>query len=110
MMRVLRNEHRDFSYSPRSSLGDTRGRRRRLIDELTIYNLSVKYPCTVDLVREIENIARADAIEEVLRAMYHEAFEVDHEKDGMQKWDSGNWIRYKLFEQVMEQLKEQNHE
>lgn len=28
-------------------------------------------------------------------AVYHEAFEMD---SGMQKWDSGCWIRYKMFE------------
>ena len=28
-------------------------------------------------------------------AMYHEAFEMD---SNMQKWDSGCWIRYKMFE------------
>lgn len=28
-------------------------------------------------------------------AMYHEAFEMDSD---MQKWDSGCWIRYKMFE------------
>ena len=28
-------------------------------------------------------------------AMYHEAFETDSD---MQKWDSGCWIRYKMFE------------
>ena len=28
-------------------------------------------------------------------AMYHEAFEMDSD---MQKWDSGCWIRYKIFE------------
>lgn len=38
---------------------------------------------------------------EVLQnAMYHEAFETDTE---MQRWDSGCWIRYKLFENVLEQ-------
>lgn len=31
-------------------------------------------------------------------AMYHEAFEVDSD---MQKWDSGNWIRYKMFENAL---------
>ena len=36
-----------------------------MIDELTIYNLSVKYPNTIDLVREVEKMARADAIDEV---------------------------------------------
>lgn len=30
--------------------------------------------------------------------MYHEAFETDTD---MQKWDSGCWIRYKLFENVI---------
>lgn len=31
--------------------------------------------------------------------MYHEAFEVDSD---MQKWDSGCWIRYKMFEKNLE--------
>lgn len=48
---------------------------------------------------------RRQALKEVESAMYNEAFNIDHEVDGMQKWDSGNWIRYKLFEKVMEQLK-----
>lgn len=30
--------------------------------------------------------------------MYHESFEKDSD---MQKWDSGCWIRYKLFENVL---------
>lgn len=34
-------------------------------------------------------------------AMYHEAFETDSD---MQKWDSGCWIRYKMFENVVEAL------
>lgn len=34
-------------------------------------------------------------------AMYHEAFETDTE---MQRWDSGCWIRYKLFENVIDSL------
>ena len=33
------------------------------------------------------------------QAMYHEAFEVDSD---MQKWDGGCWIRYKLFEKVVD--------
>ncbi len=32
-------------------------------------------------------------------AMYHEAFETDTD---MQKWDSGCWIRYKLFENAID--------
>lgn len=42
--------------------------------------------------------------------MYYQAFNIDHEQDGLQKWDGGNWIRYKLFENVIEQLKEQKNE
>ena len=37
----------------------------------------------------------ADALKE---KMYHEAFEKDSD---MQKWDSGCWIRYKMFENVL---------
>ena len=33
-------------------------------------------------------------------AMYHEAFETDSK---MQKWDSGCWIRYKMFENHLEE-------
>ena len=40
----------------------------------------------------------ADAIRE---NMYHEAFETD---TNLQKWDGGCWIRYKLFENVIEHL------
>lgn len=38
----------------------------------------------------------ADALRQ---AMYHEAFETDSD---MQKWDSGCWIRYKMFEKHIE--------
>lgn len=31
-------------------------------------------------------------------AMYHEAFETDTD---MQRWDSGCWIRYKMFENAL---------
>lgn len=37
----------------------------------------------------------ADALKET---MYHEAFEKDSD---MQKWDSGCWIRYKMFEKAI---------
>lgn len=33
------------------------------------------------------------------KEMYHEAFETDSD---MQKWDSGCWIRYKLFKDCLE--------
>lgn len=32
--------------------------------------------------------------------MYHAAFE---EESDLQKWDSGCWIRYKLFEKILDQ-------
>ena len=32
--------------------------------------------------------------------MYHEAFETDTD---MQKWDSGCWIRYKMFENAIDE-------
>ena len=38
----------------------------------------------------------ADALRQT---MYHEAFETD---SPMQKWDSGCWIRYKMFENAEE--------
>lgn len=43
----------------------------------------------------------ADALND---AMYHEAFENDasyNESNPMAKWDSGLWIRYKLFENTI---------
>ena len=67
--------------------------------------LKDEYGNIIDLV-EWEKQIRADAIDEVSRAMYHQCFECNNDED-MQKWDSGNWIRYKLFENVIEQLKEQ---
>lgn len=37
-----------------------------------------------------------------LRAMmYHGAFEED---SGLQRWDGGCWIRYKMFENALEQI------
>lgn len=37
--------------------------------------------------------------EALRKAMYHEAFETDSD---MQRWDSGCWIRYKMFENALE--------
>ena len=41
-------------------------------------------------------------INELSRLMYHEAFEND---TPLQKWESGCWIRYKLFENCREQTR-----
>ena len=38
---------------------------------------------------------------ELRNAMYHEAFEIDSD---LQKWDGGCWIRYKLFENVIDSI------
>lgn len=43
---------------------------------------------------------RIDALNDLAKMMYNECFVVDHESDDLQKWDSGNWFRYKLFENV----------
>ena len=52
--------------------------------------------CPLIPIPEHGRLIDADA----LRAkMYHEAFETD---TPMQKWDSGCWIRYKLFEMTEE--------
>lgn len=39
----------------------------------------------------------ADAL---MHRMYHDAFETDTD---MQKWDSGCWIRYKMFENAIDE-------
>ena len=59
----------------------------------------------IEMLLDLYKQGRADAIDEVSRAMYHQCFECDNDEN-MQKWDSGNWFRYKLFENVIEQLKE----
>ena len=39
--------------------------------------------------------------DELNRMMFHKSFELDSD---MQKWDSGCWIRYKMFENSMEEM------
>ena len=41
--------------------------------------------------------------EELYHRMYDEAFEKDSD---LQKWDSGCWIRFKLFENVLKDMPE----
>lgn len=57
-------------------------------------------------VEEAYKHGRADTFKEIEEAMYTQCFERDNDED-MQKWDGGNWFRYKLFENVLEQIKEQ---
>lgn len=52
---------------------------------------------------------KADMLREIEEAMYTQCFERNNDED-MQKWNGGNWIRYKLFENVLEQLKEKSNE
>lgn len=51
--------------------------------------------CTVELPDHGDLIDR----DEFSCAMYHEAFEVN---SPMQKWESGCWIRYKMFERLID--------
>lgn len=46
-------------------------------------------------------MARLIDADELRKRMYHATFEQDSD---LQRWDSGCWIRYKLFEQVLEEL------
>lgn len=51
-----------------------------------------------------ESQIRSKILDEVEHAMYHQCFECDNDEN-TQKWDSGNWFRYKLFENVMSKLR-----
>lgn len=53
-------------------------------------------PLEVILVPDHGRLIDADVLRQM---MYHEAFETD---SPMQKWDSGCWIRYKMFELMIE--------
>lgn len=48
---------------------------------------------------KMQRLIDADVLRE---RMYHDAFETDSD---MQKWDSGCWIRYKMFENCVESIK-----
>lgn len=50
-------------------------------------------------VEEIPPHGRLIDADKLRKAMYHEAFEID---SPMQRWDSGCWIRYKMFERAEE--------
>lgn len=49
-----------------------------------------------------DKVIYSQAIDDVYKALYHEAFETDTD---LQKWDSGCWIRFKMVENITEQLK-----
>lgn len=50
-------------------------------------------------VEEVPPHGRLIDADALRQTMYHEAFETD---SPMQKWDSGCWIRYKMFERMEE--------
>ena len=68
-----------------------------MLDELAIYNLSVKYPNTIDLVREVERTAKAEAFDDCIALA---RAEIDFESQSEQK----------RFVEFMEQLKEQKND
>ena len=82
-----------------------------MIDELTIYNLSIKYPNTVDLVREVEKMVRADAIEEFKE--YASCIVPTYEYDNLSAEQKQEFVEYmkrqirKCIDAIAEQLKEQ---
>ena len=57
---------------------------------------SVAHFCPLIPVPDHGRLVDADSLRST---MYHEAFETD---SPMQKWDSGCWIRYKMFERAEE--------
>ena len=79
---------------------------KKIYAEYNEYNVCQVTKDCIEMLLDLYQQGRADAIDEVSRAMYHQCFECDNGED-MQKWDSGNWFRYKLFENVIEQLKGQ---
>lgn len=105
-------------YSPEQCMDFWQRQKFRRKTEITMWasiEKCLEYAIQQDLIaRELSNIKtdiaehdkqiRGEVLEEVEQAMYHQCFEVDNPQD-MQKWDSGNWFRYKLFENVIEKLK-----
>ena len=79
---------------------------KKIYAEYNEYNICQVSKECIEMLLDLYQQGRVDAIDDVRRAMYHQCFECNNDED-MQKWDSGNWIRYKLFENVIEQLKEQ---
>lgn len=91
------------------------GSKHRICKNCDYYllNKDCPYPCgnnyqCFSLIEHDKQI-RAEVLREVESAMYHQCFECDNDED-MQKWDGGNWIRYKLFENVIERVKEKKNE
>lgn len=78
-----------------------------MIDELAIYNLVIKYPNTIDLIREVEKMAKAEAIKE-----YHDKLSKEmHDLWKFYKADTNNRPKpdflcaYSMVDLIAEQLK-----
>ena len=69
------------------------GKRYAMRDEE--YRNSITRPDWCPLVSVQTPHGRLIDADELHEKMYHESFEVDSD---MQKWESGCWIRYKVFE------------
>ena len=80
---------------------------QKIYAEYNEYNVCQVTKDCIEMLLDLYQQSRTEVIDEVRRAMYHQCFECNNDED-MQKWDSGNWFRYKLFENVIEQLKEQD--
>lgn len=66
------------------------------------------YPTTLALYEAVKNATplpkghgRLGDLDLLEREMYYNAFATD---TGLQKWDSGLWIRYKMFKNVLDKV------
>lgn len=60
--------------------------------------------CPLVSVNDINTVQRKGRwidVDMLCEKMYHEAFETDSDE---QRWDSGCWIRYKMFERVVNSM------
>lgn len=72
---------------------------------MTTNELIEKYGIGHNCLSDAYDLGRICMLREIEKAMYYQCFECVNPED-LQKWDSGNWFRYKLFENVLEQIKE----
>lgn len=57
--------------------------------------------CDIVYAPTVERKGRWIDVDMLCEKMYHEAFETDSDE---QRWDSGCWIRYKMFERVVNSM------
>ena len=66
-----------------------------------VADCQVEHQMTIAVMRKGEPMSDLISRKAMREAMYHEAMEKDSDE---QKWDGGCWIRYKMFERVIESL------